>query len=35
MDADDLTVKTVRDGPVCTLILGGALDLLTADEFLQ
>jgi anti-anti-sigma factor len=35
MDADDLTVKTVRDGTVCTLILGGALDLLTADEFLQ
>ena len=35
MDADDLTVKTVRDGPVCTLILGGALDLLAADEFLQ
>src|SRR5258705_6459792 len=35
MDADDLTVKTVRDGAVCTLNLGGALDLLTADEFLQ
>src|SRR6266567_7648699 len=35
MDADDLTVKTVRDGAVCTLILGGALDLLAADEFLQ
>jgi anti-anti-sigma factor len=35
MDAYDLTVKTVRDGAVCTLILGGALDLLTADAFLQ
>ena len=35
MDADDLTVKAVRDGPVCTLILGGSLDLLTAGEFLQ
>ena len=35
MDADDLTVKTVRDGPVSTLILGGSLDLLTAGEFLQ
>ena len=35
MDADDLTVKTVRDGSVCTLILGGDLDLLTADQFLQ
>src|SRR5690348_1181283 len=35
MNADDLTVKTVRDGPVCTLVLGGALDLLAAGEFLQ
>jgi anti-anti-sigma factor len=35
MDVDALTVKTIRDGAVCTLILGGALDLLTADEFLQ
>ena len=35
MDVDDFTVKTVRDGAVCTLILGGALDLLAADEFLQ
>src|SRR5207302_878357 len=35
MDADDLTVTTVRDGAVCTLILGGALDLLAAGEFLQ
>ena len=32
---DDLTVKTVRDGAVCTLILSGALDFLAADEFLQ
>jgi len=35
MDADDLTVKTVRDEAVCTLILSGALDLLAAEEFLQ
>src|SRR6201989_1699686 len=35
MDADDLTVKAVRDGTVCTLILGGSLDLLAADEFLR
>ena len=35
MDVDDLTVQTVRDGAVCTLILGGALDLLAAGEFLQ
>ncbi len=35
MDIDDLTVKTARDGAVCTLILGGALDLVAADEFLQ
>jgi anti-anti-sigma factor len=35
MDVDDLTVKTARDGAVCTLILGGALDLVAADEFLQ
>ena len=35
MDVDDLTVRTVRDGAVCTLILSGALDLLAADEFLQ
>jgi anti-anti-sigma regulatory factor len=31
MDADDLTVKTVRDGTVCTRSLGGALDLLVLD----
>ena len=35
MDFDDLTVQTVRDGAVCTLILGGALDLLAAGGFLQ
>jgi anti-anti-sigma factor len=35
MDVDDLTVQTVRDGAVCTLILRGALDLLAAGEFLQ
>ena len=27
MDVRALTVKTVRDGPVCTLILSGDLDL--------
>ena len=35
MDADDLTVTTVRDGAVCTLILCGDLDLDAAGEFLQ
>jgi anti-anti-sigma factor len=35
MDADDLTVKTVRDGAVCTLILSGDLDLGAAGEFLH
>src|SRR6266581_2288619 len=35
MDTDDLTVKAIRDGAVCTLILVGDLDLLTAGEFLQ
>jgi anti-anti-sigma factor len=35
MDADDLTVKTVRDGAVCTLILSGELDFSTAGELLQ
>ena len=35
MDVDDLTVRTVRDGAVCTLILGGALDLLAAGAFLR
>ena len=32
MDAYALTVKTVHDGPVCTLILGGDLDLLAGTE---
>ncbi len=35
MDTDELTVKTVRDGAVCTLILVGELDFSTAGEFLQ
>jgi anti-anti-sigma factor len=35
MDAHPLTVKTVRDGPVCTLILRGDLDFLAADRFVE
>ena len=35
MEIDDLTVRTVRDGAVCTLILAGVLDLLAAAGFLQ
>lgn len=35
MDAHALTVKTVRDGPVCTLILRGELDFLVSAEFLE
>ena len=35
MDAHALTVKTVRDGPVCTLILHGDLDLLETGRFLE
>jgi anti-anti-sigma regulatory factor len=35
MDADDLTVKTVRDGPVWTLILRGDLGLLETGRFLE
>ena len=35
MDADDLTVKTVRDGPVCTLVLCGDLGLLETGGFLE
>jgi hypothetical protein len=35
MDAHALTIKTVRDGPVCTLILRGDLDLLEAGGFLE
>ena len=35
MDAYALTIKTVRDGPVCTLILRGDLDLLETGRFLE
>jgi len=35
MDAHALTIKTVRDGPVCTLILRGDLDLLETGRFLE
>ena len=35
MDARALTVKTVRDGPVCTLILSGDLDLPATGRFLE
>jgi anti-anti-sigma regulatory factor len=35
MDAYALTVKTVRDGPVCILILRGDLDLLETGRFLE
>ena len=35
MDAYALTVKTVRDGPACTLILCGDLDLLETGRFLE
>ena len=35
MDARALTVKTVRDGPVCTLVLSGDLDLLETGGFLE
>jgi anti-anti-sigma factor len=35
MDADELTVQTVRDGAVSTLILSGELGFSTAGEFLQ
>jgi hypothetical protein len=35
MDADDLTAKTARDGPVCTPILSGHLDLLQPGGFLE
>ena len=35
MDAHALTIKTVRDGPVCTLILSGDLDLLETGRFLE
>ena len=35
MDAYALTVKTVRDGPACTLILRGDLDLLETGVLLE
>src|SRR6266576_1614394 len=35
MDVRALTIKTVRDGPVSTLILGGDLDLLETGRFLE
>lgn len=35
MTAHALTIKTVRDGPVCTLILSGDLDLLETGRFLE
>jgi anti-anti-sigma regulatory factor len=34
-DAHALTIKTVRDGPICTLILRGDLDLLETGGFLE
>jgi anti-anti-sigma factor len=35
MDAHALTIKAVRDGPVCTLILSGDLDLPETGGFLD
>jgi anti-anti-sigma factor len=35
MDAHALTMKAVRDGPVCTLILSGDLDLPETGGFLE
>jgi anti-anti-sigma factor len=35
MDVHALTVKAVRDGPVCTVILSGDLDLAETDGFLE
>lgn len=35
MDAHTLTIKTVRDGPVCTLILSGDLDFPACAGFLE
>jgi anti-anti-sigma regulatory factor len=32
---DALTIKTVREGPVCTLVLCGDLDLLETGRFLE
>ena len=35
MNEPALTIKTSRDGPVCTLTLSGDLDFSQADGFLQ
>ena len=35
MDAHALTIKTVRDGAGCTLVLRGDLDLLETGRFLE
>ena len=35
MDAHALTIKTVRDGPACTIILRGDLELLETGGFLE
>jgi anti-anti-sigma factor len=35
MDTDDFTIKAIRDGAVCTLILCGELDFYAASGFLQ
>ena len=35
MDAHALIIKTVRDGPACTLILRGDLDLPATGRFLE
>jgi len=35
MDTDDLTITTIRDGAVCTLIVDGDLDITAASGFLQ
>jgi anti-anti-sigma factor len=35
MDEHALTLKTVRNGPVCTLVLSGDLDLFETGGFLE
>jgi len=35
MDVHTLTIKTVRDGPACTLVLRGDLDLPATGRFLE
>jgi len=35
MDVHALTIKTVRDGPACTLVLRGDLDLPATGRFLE